>query len=187
MLMRRQLRRQYAAGMTGSLPYIDPFDDGRSPARVTNDMDEASSLIDATVRFERAVTRVGNARLRPWKLTLSGYTALRILANRPHLTLAQLARRCYVQPQTMTRIVTELEKRGFVARSAHPESERALSLQVTEAGLAALDEMGGEVLKISDTLNATLGLDDIVAADRHLRQAALVVENELKEMGRAKK
>ena len=170
--------------MTDPLPYIDPFDDGRSPARATSDMDEASSLIDAAFRFERAVTRIGNTRLQSWKLTLSSYTALRILANRPHLTLAQLARRCYVRPQTMTRMVTELENRGFVARSAHPESERALSLQVTETGLAALEEMNAEVLKISDTLNALLGRDDIAAADRHLRQAALAVENELREINR---
>lgn len=147
-------------------------------------MDEASSLIDAVFRFERAVTRIGNTRLRPWKLTLSGYSALRILANQPHLTLAQLSRRCYVRPQTMTRIVSDLENRGFVARSSHPESERALSLQLTEAGLAALEEMNAEVLKISDTLNATLGVGDIVATDRHLREAAVVVENELRQMDR---
>ena len=173
--------------MTDPLPYIDPFDDGRSPTRATTDMDEASSLIDAAFRLERAVTRIGNTRLRPWKLTLSSYTALRIVANRPHLTLAQLARRCYVRSQTMTRIVTELENRGFVARSAHPESERALSLQVTEAGLVALEEMSSEVGKISDTLNAVLSPDDIAAADQHLRQAVLVVENELQEMSRAEK
>nr|WP_239071984.1 MarR family transcriptional regulator [Amycolatopsis sp. SID8362] len=147
-------------------------------------MDEASSLIDAAFRFERAISRIGNARLRPWNMTLSSYTALRILANRPHLTLAQLSRRCYARPQTMTRIVTQLEKRGFVARGAHPESERALSLEVTKAGLDALEEMGTEVLKISDTLGAVLGRDEIVAADRQLRQAALVVEGELREMGR---
>jgi DNA-binding MarR family transcriptional regulator len=171
--------------VTGPLPYIDPFDDGRSPSRTAADMDEASSLIDAAFRFERAVSRIGNARLRPWDMTLSSYTALRILANRPHLTLAQLSRRCYARPQTMTRIVTQLEKRGFVARSAHPESERALSLEVTKAGLGALEEMGAEVLKISDTLNAVLGRNEIVAADRKLRQAALVVESELREMERA--
>ncbi|MEU4898857.1 MarR family transcriptional regulator [Streptomyces sp. NPDC044780] len=170
--------------MTSGLPYINPFDDGRSPTEAAAGMDEASSMIDAVFRFERAVTRIGNTRLRPWKMTLSSYSALRILASQPRLTLAQLSRRSYVRPQTMTRMVTQLENRGFVARDAHPESERALSLQVTEAGLAALDEMSREVLKISDTLNATLGRDDIVATDGRLRQAALVVENELRNMGR---
>jgi len=177
-------RRPYAARVTSDLPYINPFDDGRSPTGATAGMDEASSMIDAVFRFERAVTRIGNTRLRPWKMTLSSYTALRILANQPHLSLAQLSRRCYARPQTMTRIVTQLENRGFVARDAHPESERALSLRVTEAGLAALAEMSNEVLKISDTLNATLGRDDVVAADGRLRQAAVVVENELRDMGR---
>lgn len=147
-------------------------------------MDEASSMIDAAFRFERAVTRIGNTRLRPWSMTLSSYTALRILADQPHLTLAQLARRCYVRPQTLTRMVSQLESRGFVSRDVHPESERALSLQVTEEGLSALAEMGEEVLKISDTLNAELGRDDIVATDTRLRRAALTVENELREAER---
>ncbi|WAP60064.1 MarR family winged helix-turn-helix transcriptional regulator [Streptomyces sp. S465] len=170
--------------MTDPLPYISPMNDDRPPSRAATGMDEASSLIDAAFRLERAVTRIGNTRLRPWNMTLSSYTALRILAGQPQLSLAQLSRRCYARPQTMTRIVTQLENRGFVARGAHPESERALSLKVTEAGLAALEQMGAEVLKISDTLNATLGLEDIVAADRNLRRAALVVENELREMKR---
>ncbi|WP_240437714.1 MarR family winged helix-turn-helix transcriptional regulator [Sciscionella marina] len=167
--------------MAGQFPYIDPFDDGRSPVRRETDMDEASSLIDAVFRFERAVSRIGNVRLRPWNMTLSSYTALRILANQPHLTLAQLSRRCYARPQTMTRMITQLEKRGFVVRGAHPESERAHSLEVTKAGLAALAEMGSAVLKISDTLNSVLGRDDIAAADRQLRQAAQVVEGESRD------
>ncbi len=171
----------YAAGVTG----IDPLDDERSDSHAATGMDEASSLIDAAFRFERAVTRIGNARLRPWNMTLSSYTALRIMVSQPHLTLAQLSRRCYARPQTMTRIVTQLEKRGFVARRAHPESERALALEVTEAGRAALGEMAAAVLQISGTLNALLGPDDIVAADRRLRQAAHAVEGELRELERS--
>ncbi|WP_345646245.1 MarR family winged helix-turn-helix transcriptional regulator [Streptomyces tremellae] len=164
--------------MTDPLPPVEPLD-----ARRATDMDEASSLIDAVFRLERAVTRIGNARLRPWGMTLSSYTALRILARQPHLTLAQLARRCYARPQTMTRMVTQLESRGLVERSAHPESERALSLRVTDEGLAALREMGVEVLKVSDTLNSLLDREAIAATDRQLRQAAQVVEKEVKEMG----
>lgn len=167
------------------LPYVAPFPDGRSPAGGPGGMDEASSLIDAVFRFERAVSRIGNNRLRPWNITLTGYSALRILAAQPHLTLAQLARRCYVRPQTLTRIVSTLAERGWVSRGAHPESERALSLQVTEDGRVALEEMGAEVLRISATLNATLGTDGITAADRQLRQAVLAVEDELREMDRA--
>jgi DNA-binding MarR family transcriptional regulator len=173
--------------VTDPLPCIDPFSDGRSPAKDPAGMDEASSLIDAAFRFDRAVSRIGNTRLRPWNITLTGYMALRILANKPHLSLAQLARRCYVRPQGLTRIVSALAERGWVSRGTNPESERALSLQVTESGLAALEEMDAQVLKISATLNATLGLDTIVSTDRQLRQAALVVEGELREMERARR
>ncbi len=142
-------------------------------------MDRASSVTDAVVRLERAIVKIGNQRLRPWDLTLSSYTALRVTANRPNLSLAQLSRRCYVRSQTMTRIVTGLEERGFLERVANPDSLRALSLQITAAGAAALAEMDTEVNKINDTITQVFDLDQIEALDRMLRTCAQMVEAEI--------
>jgi DNA-binding MarR family transcriptional regulator len=177
MLMNSPPQGRYAAGMTSN-----PSESSASSE--VAELDDASLMIDAVFRFERAVSRIGNLRLRPWNLTLSSYTALRILDREPSLTQAQLARRCYVRPQTMTRMVTQLEERGWVARRPHPESERALCLGLTGEGRAALREMGTEVLRISDTLNSVLGPEDITGTDRRLRQAALAVERELREADR---
>ena len=70
-------------------------------------------LTDAVTRLERAVANVGAMRLKPWNMTLSGYAAMKILDRQPDLSLAQLSRRCFVKSQTMTRIVSELERRGW--------------------------------------------------------------------------
>ena len=94
-------------------------------------------LTDAVFRLERAVANIGAMRLKPWRMTLSGYAALTSLERQPNLSLAHLSRRCYVKPQTMTRIVSEMERRGWVARGANPDSEgtysRSLNLMFTKS------------------------------------------------------
>ncbi len=149
-------------------------------------MEPATYVVDAVVRLYRAVHQIGNLRLRRWDLSLSSYTALRIMANRPDLTLAQLSRRSFVRPQTMTRMVSELERRGFVERHPRPESERALSLRVTELGLAVLVDMDAQVNKINATITQVLDGAEIIQLDTMLRQCALLVEAEIKEVASGK-
>jgi DNA-binding MarR family transcriptional regulator len=143
---------------------------------------DATYLTDAVVRLERAIGRIGNKRLARWNLSLSGYAALKILQTRPDLSLAQLSRRCFVRPQTMTRIVTQLEERGYVRRRPHPESERAIALALTDAGRTAIADMDAEVLKINDTLTSELDADGVVFLEGALRRCAAAVEAELREL-----
>ncbi len=144
-------------------------------------MEPATYVVDAVARLQRAVFAIGSQRLQPWNMTLSSYTALRVMANRPELTLAQLARRCFVKPQTMTRIVSELERRGLVQRLPRPESERALSLSLTDRGHTSLAAMNTEVNKINQTITGVLSPEQVDQLDSLLRLCALTVETELKE------
>jgi DNA-binding MarR family transcriptional regulator len=144
--------------------------------------DELTYLLDSVFRVERAVTRIGNQRLTPWNLTLSGYAAMRIIENRPHLSLAQLARRAFVRSQTMTRIVSNLCERGFIERSPHPESERAMSLTLTPLGVTTLREMDKEVLKINRSFASALAPGEKEELTRMLRACALTIEAELREL-----
>ena len=79
--------------------------DDRGASHV-QEMEPATYLLDAMARMHHAVFQIGTDRLRPWGITLSSYAALRALDRRPDLTLGQLARRCFVKPQTMTRMVS---------------------------------------------------------------------------------
>ncbi|MGV9734051.1 MarR family winged helix-turn-helix transcriptional regulator [Rhodococcus aetherivorans] len=143
---------------------------------------DATYLTDAVVRLERAIARIGNKRLARWNLSLSGYAALKILENRSDLSLAQLSRRCFVRPQTMTRIVTQLEERGYVHRRPHPESDRAIALALTDTGRGALVDMDSEVLKINETLTQELDADGVAFLEGALRRCAVAVEAELRDM-----
>lgn len=145
-------------------------------------MDPASSAVDAVVRLERAIVQIGNMRLRPWKLTLSSYTALKIMANRPDLSLIQLSRRCFVRPQTMTRIVSALEERGFVERLPNPDSDRALRLRLTKVGRTTLSKMDVAVNEIHATMADVFDSEEIEHFDAMLRKFAYAVEAEIEEL-----
>lgn len=147
---------------------------------------ESDYLTDAVTRLERAVANIGAMRLKPWGMTLSGYAALKILEKQPNLSLAQLSRRCFVKPQTMTRIVSELERREWLVRSPHPESERAMSLALTDAGKVSLAEMAAEVDKIESTLGDMIEPGRFSELVRTLRGCAAAVEQEIKELRAAR-
>ncbi len=147
---------------------------------MSNPMEPASYVADAATRLHRAVVHIGSARLRPWNITLSSYAALRVMQTRPDLTLAQLSRRCFVRPQTMTRMVTQLEKRGWVERSKRPSDDRALSLRLSTEGLTALNDMDGAARKINATIGEALTPTEIDTLNDLLRRCALAVEDELR-------
>jgi DNA-binding MarR family transcriptional regulator len=148
-------------------------------------LDDATYLVDAIFRLEHAVSSIGAMRLRPWDTTLSGYAALRVLEYQPDLSLAQLARRCFVKPQTMTRIVAELQRRGWVHRGPAEESERAMALTLTEPGREAVRQMSAQVGKIQSTLEQALSPDQVTQLNAMLRRCAVLVESELKDARKA--
>ena len=144
------------------------------------EVEPPSLVADAATRLHRAVYQVGTIRLRAWQITLSSYAALRVMEARPDLTLAQLSRRCFVRPQTMTRMVTALEQRGWVERAKRPDDDRALSLRLSEAGAATLHDMDTEVKKINQTIGAHLSDAEIDTLNDLLRRCAGAVEEDLR-------
>lgn len=142
-------------------------------------LEPGSYLMDAVARLWRVAYQIGNVRLRPWDITLSSYAALRVIADRPDLTLAQLSRRNFVRPQTMTRMVSQLINRGWIERHMHPDDGRAYTLRVTEEGRAAMNEMTVQVNKIQESVGRVLDDEEIARISSLLRSCARQVEAEL--------
>lgn len=148
-------------------------------------LEEVTYLVDAIFRLERAVGTIGTMRLRRWNMTLSSFAALGVLDRQPNLSLAQLSRRCYVKPQTMTRIVAEFERRGYVHRGPAEESERAMALTLTDLGAELVREMSSEVDKVQATLEEALSPEEVTALNAMLRRCAVLVESEIKDTQKA--
>jgi DNA-binding MarR family transcriptional regulator len=76
--------------------------------------------------------------LRPLGLGLPEFVCLRILADEPGRTSAELARHTHVTAQAMNQVLQGLQDMGLVTRPATAPSGRALPAQLTRKGGALL-------------------------------------------------
>jgi len=89
-------------------------------------------------------------------LTTPQYAALSALERMPGLSSAELARRSFVTPQTMIRIVAGLEEKGLVKRSEHPVHGRILEATLTAEGQRAIRAGHKVVLDVERRMLGTL-------------------------------
>jgi DNA-binding MarR family transcriptional regulator len=78
------------------------------------------------------------AQLKPLGLGLPEFVCLRILAMRPGLTSAELARGTNVSAQAMNQVLLALEDRGVLTRPASTPVGRAMPAQLTRRGKTLL-------------------------------------------------
>jgi DNA-binding MarR family transcriptional regulator len=89
-------------------------------------------------RLDRALRREIDEVVRPHGLTLARYTALSVIARRDGLSNAQLARRSYVTPQSMSQVILDLENDGLIERQPDRSHRRILRATLTAAGRRVL-------------------------------------------------
>jgi len=111
-------------------------------------------------RLDRIVRREFVGALEAAGLTLAQYTALSVLAARPGLSNAQLARRSLVTPQAMNQALANLIDRGLINRRPHPTKGRVLSVELTRAGYETLAQLDSAVDEVEDRLLAPLASDE---------------------------
>jgi DNA-binding MarR family transcriptional regulator len=89
-------------------------------------------------------------------LTAPQYTALATLEEDPGLSNADMARLSFVTPQTMVRIIDNLEDAGFVGRTPHPTHGRVRQIELTARGRKVVAECHQRVLAIEERLVSKL-------------------------------
>ena len=100
--------------------------------------DLGRSLSRAIWRAELAVDRAANVWLAPLGLSDSLVGTLAQISRHPGLSVAELARRSGVRPQSAARLVERLEELRLVARSPHPVHGKVIEIHLTERGAEAL-------------------------------------------------
>jgi DNA-binding MarR family transcriptional regulator len=89
---------------------------------------EASSALRAAME----------AVLRPLGMTVTHYSCLELLAQRPGLSNSELARGTFVTRQSMNVLLQALERDGFVSRPAQAAVGKVLPAQLTDRGRESL-------------------------------------------------
>ena len=78
--------------------------------------------------------------LRPLGMSVTHYSCLELLAQRPGLSNSELARGAFVTRQTMNVLLQALERDGFVTRATAAPVGKALPTQLTPLGRRSLEK-----------------------------------------------
>src|SRR6204780_5704569 len=85
-------------------------------------------------------------------LTVTQFSVLVALDEEPGLSNADLARRAFVTPQSMHAVLQELERLQFVVRRPHPQHQRVLQAELTEAGRRTLRSANNSVDTVEEQM-----------------------------------
>ena len=98
--------------------------------------------------------------LRPLGMTITHYSCLELLAQRPGLSNSDLARGAFVTRQSMNVLLQALERDGFVTRSTQAAVGKALPTQLTPLGRQRLEEASAAVRSVEVRMLSALSPDE---------------------------
>ena len=94
--------------------------------------------------------------LRPLDLTVTAYSCLEILAQRPGSSNSDLARGAFVTRQSMNVLLQTLEREGLVTRPTTAVEGRVLPVTLTDAGQRRREQASAVVKGVEDRMLAEL-------------------------------
>jgi DNA-binding MarR family transcriptional regulator len=107
--------------------------------------------------------------LRPFGMTITHYSCLELLAQRPGLSNSELARGAFVTRQSMNVLLKALERDGFVTRADEPSVGRVLPTRLTPSGRRRLEAASRAVREVELRMLRELSEADQANALRILR------------------
>ena len=109
-------------------------------------------------------------------LTTASYAVLTHLQRLDAASGSELARECWVTPQTMHRLTNMMEERGQIERT--PSKGRALRFVLTDEGHRALDDAAESVDAIEEQMCRDLSAGEQLILGEMLRRSAEALEEE---------
>jgi DNA-binding MarR family transcriptional regulator len=107
--------------------------------------------------------------LRPLDMTITHYSCLELLAQRPGSSNSDLARGAFVTRQSMNVLLQTLERDGFVTRPSEAPVGKVLPTKLTPRGRRSLEQATAAVRSVEVRMLSGLSDADHAAALRILR------------------
>lgn len=106
------------------------------------DLDTARKFLDFMMDYYALVRRhfIENNEYRLHSHSFSALNALKMHHGTP-VTMTDLAGELAVTKQQLTKLVNDLEDKGYVSRSHNKENRRQVYVEITDAGMLHIDEM----------------------------------------------
>lgn len=109
-------------------------------------------------------------QLRPLDITAAQLQLLAALVKEPGTSGAHISRYCQVTPQTTNALLTAVEKRGWIARTPHPENARVLLATLTPEGERVFRRGKAVAIRLQDRMLKTLSPVEIRQVESALMQ-----------------
>ena len=115
--------------------------------------DDAGIDLDTSLGYllkeaSTALRQAMEAVLRPLGMTVTHYSCLELLAQRPGLSNSDLARGAFVTRQSMNVLLQTLERDGYVTRPAKAPVGKALPAELTPRGRRSLAKASAAVRSV---------------------------------------
>lgn len=138
-------------------------------------IDLATSVGYLLKETSSALRAAMEAELRPLGMTITHYSCLELLAQRPGLSNSELARGAFVTRQSMNVLLQSLEGEGLVQRAERAPTGRALPTELTDAGRRQLAQASAAVRSVEDRMTAGLTAADRARFAEMLRGCAVAL------------
>lgn len=107
--------------------------------------------------------------LRPLGMTITHYSCLELLSQRPGLSNSELARGAFVTRQSMNVLLQALERDGFVTRPSEAPVGKVLPARLTESGRESLAKATAAVRSVEVRMLSGMTEEEQVGARKILR------------------
>ena len=105
-------------------------------------------------------------------ISISQCHILDTLAEEGDLTMQRLARRMYKSVSTMTRVVGQLVRRGYVKRRQDPEDRRAVHVSITPQGKAVVSAINRDLVETQKAVLQGIPVEEWAGAFKVLEALA---------------
>jgi len=116
-----------------------------------------------------ALRQAMEAVLRPLDMTVTHYSCLELLAQRPGLSNSELARGAFVTRQSMNVLLQTLERDGYVTRPTEAPVGKALPTTLTPRGRRSLATATAAVRSVEVRMLSGMTQDEQAVAFASLR------------------
>lgn len=119
------------------------------------------SLPMALLRAREAVMKEFLPSLRAHDLSPEQWRVIRALEQEDGLEIAEISRRCYLLPPSMSRIAQNLLKRGLVSRHNVASDQRRSLLQLSNKGRELFEQIAPESSQQYQAITEKFGQDNL--------------------------
>lgn len=100
--------------------------------------DKALHVVRRLRRAFLSICRCGDVVFSPYRLTTEQYALMRAVQREPGIRQTEITDKIFAEPNTVTAMVTLLEKRGILRRKPSPTDKRVRQLFLSAHGQAVM-------------------------------------------------